>query len=59
MNHRHAKLAETIQAALEHAGLSGLCREGQIELALQEARKLRPELSDEELIELVEIEAGD
>lgn len=49
----------TIQAALEQAGFSGLCRDGQIELAVQEARKLRPDLSNEKLIELVEIEAGE
>lgn len=51
-------LSATIRDAIEQAGISGLCREGRIEIALQVARTARPDLDDEELLELVEIEAG-
>ena len=32
--------------------MSGLCREGQLEIAVQEARKVRPDFGDDELLEL-------
>jgi len=48
MNH----LTEVILEAMEQAAMSGLCREGQLEIAVQEARKVRPDLSDDELLEL-------
>jgi len=51
-------LTETIRSAIEQAAMSGLCLEGQIEIAVQEVRKLRPNLSDDELIELAKVEAG-
>ena len=40
--------------AMEQAAISGLCREGQLEIAVQEARKLRPDMTDEALFELAE-----
>jgi hypothetical protein len=40
--------------ALEQAAISGLCREGQLEIAVQEARKLRPDIGDDALYELAE-----
>jgi len=58
MTARGENLTRTIRAALQWAALSGLCREGQVEIAVQEARKLRPDLSDDELLALVETEAG-
>ena len=48
MNHLTAVILE----ATEQAAMSGLCREGQLEIAVQEARKVRPNLSDDELLEL-------
>jgi hypothetical protein len=38
--------------AMEQAAMSGLCCEGQLEIAVQEARKVRPDLSNDELLEL-------
>ena len=32
--------------------MSGLCREGQLEIGVQEARKRRPDVSDDALLEL-------
>ena len=48
MNH----LTEVILEAMEQAAMSGLCREGQLEIAVQEARKVRPDLGDDELLEV-------
>jgi hypothetical protein len=45
-------LTATMLAAMEQAAISGLCREGQLEIAAQEARKVRRDLSGEELLEL-------
>ena len=45
-------LTAIILKAMERAAISGLCREGQLEIAVQEARKVRPDLGDEELLEL-------
>jgi hypothetical protein len=42
----------TMLEAMEQAAISGLCREGQLEIAVQEARKLRPDMSAEALLEL-------
>ncbi len=39
----------TILKAMEEAAISGLCREGQLEIGVQTARKLRPDLGDEAL----------
>jgi len=38
---------------MEQAAISGLCREGQLEIAAQTARELRPDLSSTELLDLV------
>lgn len=46
-------ITDTIHQAMEQAAISGLCAEGQLEIAVQEARKLRPELDADELLELV------
>ena len=45
-------LAVVFLEAMEQAAMSGLCCDGQLEIALQEARKVRPDLSDDELLEL-------
>jgi len=45
-------LTAILLEAMEQAAISGLCREGQLEIAVQEARKVRPDLSGNELLEL-------
>ena len=40
--------------AMEAAGVSGLCRDGRLEVGLQEARKLLPLLDEDALRRLVE-----
>jgi hypothetical protein len=45
-------LTAAILEAVEQAAMSGLCREGQLEIAVQEVRKVRPGFSDDELLEL-------
>ena len=47
------RLSTKILAVIEQAAISGLCREEQLEIAMQEAQLLRPDLSDEELSEWV------
>ena len=54
MNHLTAVILE----AMEQAAMSGLCRDGQLEIAVQEARKVRPDLSDDELLELAKTVHG-
>ena len=54
MNHLTAVILE----AMEQAAMSGLCREGQLEIAVQEARKVRPDLRDDELLELAKAVHG-
>ncbi len=51
-------LTAVILEAMEQAAMSGLCREGQLEIAVQEARKVRPDLSDDELLELAKAVHG-
>ncbi len=51
-------LTAAILEAVEQAAMSGLCREGQLEFAVQEARKVRPDLSDDELLELAKAVHG-
>ena len=46
-------LPARVLAAMEQAGISGLCREGQLEIAAQAAREIRPDLSPGELLALV------
>lgn len=38
---------------MEQAAISGLCREGQLEIGAQRARELRPDLDPAELLALV------
>ena len=38
---------------MEQAAISGLCRDGQLEIAAQTARELRPDLSSTKLLDLV------
>jgi hypothetical protein len=47
-------LAAAIRKATEQAAISGLCREGQLEIAVSAARKRRPDLGDDRLIALAE-----
>jgi len=51
-------LTAAILEAMEQAAMSGLCRDGQLEIAVQEARKVRPDLSDDELLELAKAVHG-
>ncbi len=51
-------LTAIILEPMEQAAISGLCREGQLEIAVQEARKIRPDLSDDELLELAKAVHG-
>ncbi|MDP6574572.1 MAG: hypothetical protein QGI06_13800 [Rhodospirillales bacterium] len=51
-------LTAAILEAMEQAAMSGLCREGQLEIAVQEARKVRPDLGDDELFELAKAVYG-
>jgi hypothetical protein len=43
-----------ILEAIEQAAMSGLCRDGQIEIGQQVARTLYPELSEEALLAIAE-----
>ena len=47
-----------IRDAMEQAAVSGLCRDGQLEIAVQEARKARPDLPDDVLFALAETVHG-
>lgn len=38
---------------MEQAAISGLCRDGQLEIGMQSARELRPELGSADLLALV------
>lgn len=44
----------TILDAMEQAAMSGLCRDGQLEIAMQVARRLYPEMSEAELLAIAE-----
>ena len=50
-------IAAILLEAMEQAGISGLCREGQIEFAVQEAQKHRPDVSRARLFQLAEAAA--
>ncbi len=45
-------LTATSLAAMEHTAISGLCREEQLGIGVQAARKRRPDVSRNELLEL-------
>ncbi len=51
-------LIAIIREAMKQAAISGLCREGQLEIAVQEARKVRPDLCDGELLRLAKAAHG-
>ena len=51
-------LAAAILEAKEQTAISGLYREGQLEIAVQEARKLRPDLNDDEGLDLAKAVHG-
>ncbi|TDJ70457.1 MAG: hypothetical protein E2O38_11260 [Proteobacteria bacterium] len=51
-------LAATILAVIEQAAISGLYRKEQLQIGVQEARKLRPDLSDDALFELAKTVHG-
>ncbi len=53
MDYPTAAILEAVEQAL-----SGLCREGQLAIAVQEARKVQPDLSDDELLELAKAVHG-
>lgn len=44
----------TILEAMEQAAMSGLCRDGQLEIGMQVARNLYPEMSEAELLAIAE-----
>lgn len=46
-------LISAIREAMEQAAILGLCRDGQLEIGAEEARKVSPELDDAELLRLV------
>ena len=48
-----AELTTSVVAAIEQAAISGLCRDGQLEIAVQTARELKPNLDSAELFALV------
>jgi len=44
----------TILEAMEQAAMSGLCRDGQLEIGMQIARDLYPDMSEAELLAIAE-----
>lgn len=57
---KDAAFVVAVHEAIEAAAISGLCRDGQIEIGVQEARKTRPDLCDEDLLALVmDVRDGD
>ncbi len=46
--------SQTIFTAIEQAAMSGLCRDGQLEIGQQVARSLYPELSEAALLAIAE-----
>ncbi|MCG8545482.1 MAG: hypothetical protein MJE12_14890 [Alphaproteobacteria bacterium] len=51
-------LIALMRDAMEQAAISGLCRDGQLEIAVQEARTARPDLRDDELLTLAKTVHG-
>ena len=45
-------LIALMRDAMEQAAISGLCRDGQLEIAVREARSARPDLGDDDLLAL-------
>lgn len=48
------EILRQVFAAMEAAGVSGLCRDGRLEVGMQEARELLPRLDEDALRRLVE-----
>ena len=46
------RLETALAAAIERAAISGLCRDGQLEIAAQEVRRLQPDVTVEKSFEL-------
>ncbi|AKH19201.1 hypothetical protein [Sedimenticola thiotaurini] len=44
----------TILEAMEQAAMSGLCRDGQLEIGMQVARTIHPDMSEAELLAIAE-----
>ncbi len=44
----------TILESMEQAAMSGLCRDGQLEIGMQIARNLYPDMSEVELLAIAE-----
>lgn len=51
---RMTEPGDAVLRAIEQAAVSGLCRDGQLEIGVQEARERRPELDDDALLAWVE-----
>ena len=45
---------DTLTGVMEQAAISGLCRDGQMEIVIQEAHKIDPNICRDDLIELAE-----
>ena len=48
------ELTQTLLGVMEQAAISGLCRDGQLEMVMQQAHKVDPVLGQEELFRLAE-----
>jgi hypothetical protein len=48
------EILRLVAEAMEAAGASGLCEEGRLEIGLQEARRLLPQLDEDALKRLVD-----
>jgi hypothetical protein len=53
MTNEMETLAARVAEAMRQAAISGLCREGQLEIGAQAARELRPDLDGADLLALV------
>lgn len=47
-------MTDSIFEAMEQAAMSGLCRDGQLEIGMQVARSLYPDMSEAELLAIAE-----
>jgi hypothetical protein len=47
----------TFKKAMEQAGMLGLCHEGQLEMAVGTVRREYPDLSNEAISDLIEVES--
>ena len=51
-------VSTTFQMAMEQTGMLGLCREGQLEIAVETVRREYPDFCIDEISELAEAETG-